>query len=109
VYFYNKPDKKAVYPTEHGWLDVHDKNWLQSDPIDFSDSPQFTVVFEVFPLTSWFGLKLFPYHNNEDIFPTHFGFAHWSTYVQHPWNPSGAVKLEAKKWNRVRFPFKRYR
>ena len=49
-------DKNAypIYPTEKGWFTFNSSTQLSTNNLDFKDSHQFTLEFEVFPIDSSF-------------------------------------------------------
>ena len=57
--FYNPTSELPPYPTDKGWVNLHKNQWIRTESFNFNNSPQFTIQFEIFPLSNNFNFKLY--------------------------------------------------
>lgn len=99
--FKSEPSEEPPYPTEHGWFSQFRDVTLLTDNLDFSDSNQLSIEFEVFPLTPYYGFYVYTYF--DDVEKAGYGFTfQWSAFVA-AWQKLDSFKIEEHKWNKVIF------
>ena len=62
--FYNPPGERPPIPTENGWINLFKNEKIRTIKFNMSNSPQFTIQFEVFPLKDGFSIEMKAYEEN---------------------------------------------
>ena len=57
LYFTQKSSEKSPYPTSQGWFSLYSNTLLFAENIDLSNSHQFTVEFEYYPIDNYYQIQ----------------------------------------------------
>lgn len=102
MYFEQDVSEDPPYPSDQGWFSLYEKTWLSSQDLNFDNSNQYSVMFEVFPIAKGFAMDLEP--TFDGTAKTKFEFDWFITNTFSPWIKANAVQVEKHKWNRVSLP-----
>ena len=100
--FVTKPGTPSVYPSQRGWITLSDKSYIYSNPVDFSDSHQISIQFEIFIAAPTFYTVVYPLETWGNSNPMTYIFTERYTVVYQPYLVTYAVVLQPFKWNQVR-------
>ena len=103
VYFTSDSNGEQTYASNLGWLMLNLNTWVFSEDIDFNDSHQISIQFEVFPLTPTFSFEVYPFESDYSSKTNRmmFTFTETQTIVSNPTLTAAGVVLQAQKWNQV--------
>ena len=103
VYFTGDSNGEQTYASNLGWLMLNSNTWVFSEDIDFNDSHQISIQFEVFPLTPTFSFEVYPFESDYSSKTNRmvFTFTETQTIVSNPTLAAAGVVLQAQKWNQV--------
>ena len=101
VYFKQKLNTPAVYPAQNGWITSYDNSYLITDPLEFQDSHQVSIEFEVFPAHPSFMFDVLLLEDWWNPNPMKISFSNWYTRIDNPYMFTEDFKVKAQKWTRI--------
>jgi hypothetical protein len=104
LFFRQIEEKPEVYPTEYGWLMLQDRGEYITDEVDLTNTHQFTLVFEVFPIKNNFNFEvIFIDEDGDEKIKVRFTDNITRVVNRSRWSYS--IKAQEYTWNKVFITF----
>lgn len=105
TYMYSTDTARPVIPTSGGWVHPYYADagaYIRSGDFSYEGLHQFSMMFEVFPVSPTFNFYFYPYEASSPPFRLTIQFNVYYTYIFNPSMWSTSVRLTPQVWNRVR-------
>ena len=101
IYFTHNNDEQPPYPTSKGWFSLRDDVYVFASGVDFSNSHQMSIEFEIFPVDTYYNMEVYPYEDANPSTRMHIDFTFFGTYSYRPYSSTKGLKLAVRQWNKV--------
>ena len=64
VYFTHKSTEQPPFPTSQGWFSLYPNTWVFAENVDLSNTHQFTVEFEYYPIEYYYQIQFHLYNSS---------------------------------------------